>query len=147
MSKNQTVSRVAAAPATLLLGTLGLGLMLSGEAQAQSRSAQEAVEHGAKVSRPIGGDTNPVATMVTGKPTPPSAGMSSGSHHRGGMGGQMSRSDVRDLQRALNKDGAGLKVDGAMGPRTREALMAFQSRNDLPVSGHVDSDTRMKLGM
>lgn len=147
MTKNQAFFRIAASPAGLLLGTLGLALMLSGTAQAQSRSAREAAEHGARVSRPIGGDTNPVATMFSGKPTPPSAGMSSGSHHRVGMGGQMSRSDVRDLQRALNRDGAGLKVDGAMGPRTREALMAFQSRNDLPVSGHVDSDTRLKLGM
>ena len=136
----------AAKPAGLVC-TMLVGLALSGAASAQSRSAQEAVEHGAKVSRPIGGDTNPVATMVTGKPTPPAAGMSSSGQHRGGMGGAMSRTDVRDLQTALNKEGAGLRVDGAMGPRTREALMAFQSRNDLPVSGHLDSDTRMKLGM
>lgn len=130
-----------------MAGIVVVGMALATPAHAQKRSALETVEHGAKVSRPIGGDTNPVATMVTGKPTAPSAGMSSSGAHRTGMGGRMSRTDVMDMQRALNKDGAGLRVDGAMGPRTREALMAYQARNDLPVSGHLDSDTRMKLGM
>src|SRR3546814_6225394 len=117
---------------------------------AQSRFAHEAVEHGAKVSKPLCGDTNPAAKLFndSGSGTSASTPSSSSSEmgRRGGMSGHLSRAEVTELQRALNRNGAGLRVDGAMGPRTREALMSYQARNDLPVSGHLDSDTRMKIG-
>jgi peptidoglycan hydrolase-like protein with peptidoglycan-binding domain len=55
---------------------------------------------------------------------------------------------VRELQSALNaKGGATLKVDGKMGPQTREALRKYQSANGLQASGRSDAQTRAKLGI
>jgi peptidoglycan hydrolase-like protein with peptidoglycan-binding domain len=38
-------------------------------------------------------------------------------------------------------------ADGVMGPRTAEALMAYQKSEKLPATGRMDSDTGAKLGV
>jgi hypothetical protein len=48
--------------------------------------------------------------------------------------------DVRFLQDALNLKGAGIKVDGHFGPRTRDALSAFQRSRGLVGSGVIPKD-------
>jgi peptidoglycan hydrolase-like protein with peptidoglycan-binding domain len=55
---------------------------------------------------------------------------------------------VRAVQKALLSDGAtGIATDGKWGPKSREALRAFQARKGLPVSGEVDEPTfRALLG-
>jgi peptidoglycan hydrolase-like protein with peptidoglycan-binding domain len=58
-----------------------------------------------------------------------------------------SSQSVRDLQAALNKNGANLEVDGKMGPKTREALRKYQSANNLRATGSIDAETRTKLGI
>lgn len=51
-------------------------------------------------------------------------------------------SAVRRLQDGLNETiGAGLVIDGAFGPKTRNAVTAFQSRYDLGVDGVVGAKT------
>src|SRR5690348_12534875 len=57
----------------------------------------------------------------------------------------MSRRRVEEIQTALNKDGAGLAVDGIYGPKTRAAIENFQKKNDLKVTGHADRATMHKL--
>lgn len=54
---------------------------------------------------------------------------------------------VMVIQRALNAQGAKLKVDGRMGPKTRTALKQYQARNGLSTSGRLDRATRVKLGI
>lgn len=54
---------------------------------------------------------------------------------------------VMALQKALNKNGAKLKVDGMWGRKTLAALKAYQSRNKLKASGRLDKATRAKLGL
>ncbi len=54
---------------------------------------------------------------------------------------------VEAVQRALNQHGAKLKVDGQIGPTTREALKKFQADNGLKASGHVNKATLDKLGV
>jgi peptidoglycan hydrolase-like protein with peptidoglycan-binding domain len=54
---------------------------------------------------------------------------------------------VTNIQTALNKSGANVKVDGKMGPQTRSALRKFQQSNNLKVTGAADSETRAKLGV
>ena len=52
---------------------------------------------------------------------------------------------VRDLQAALNKAGAGLTVDGIFGPLTETAVKTFQGRNNIKVDGIVGPQTWGKL--
>ncbi|HQH29006.1 MAG TPA: peptidoglycan-binding domain-containing protein [Oligoflexia bacterium] len=54
---------------------------------------------------------------------------------------------MAQLQQALNKNGAALKVDGIFGPQTRSALRRFQHNNNLRITGKADAPTRAKLGL
>ncbi len=52
-----------------------------------------------------------------------------------------------DIQRALLQNGAKLKADGKMGPRTTQALKKFQAKNGLKPTGVADEATLEKLGL
>jgi hypothetical protein len=52
---------------------------------------------------------------------------------------------VRLLQLRLNIHGANLVPDGSFGPATERAVIAFQSRNNLPAMGTADSLTWSRL--
>lgn len=66
-----------------------------------------------------------------------------------GQGGVIQRGmtgeSVKDLQRLLNARGARLDVDGDFGPRTQEAVRAFQQRAGVSVDGAVGSQTLRSL--
>jgi peptidoglycan hydrolase-like protein with peptidoglycan-binding domain len=51
------------------------------------------------------------------------------------------------VQKALNKEGYGLKEDGFMGKHTRAAIEAFQNKNGLKATGKPDEATLAKLGI
>jgi len=51
------------------------------------------------------------------------------------------------VQTALNANGAKLKVDGSMGPKTRAALRAFQHKHHLRPTGRPDAATLKALGL
>jgi len=55
---------------------------------------------------------------------------------------------VRDVQAELRRRHfySG-NIDGIFGPRTREALMAYQSRRGLRVTGVIDGPTLNALGL
>ena len=55
---------------------------------------------------------------------------------------------TKELQQALRDRGHDPgRIDGVMGPRTREALRAFQEANNLPPTGRLDADTAAALGV
>lgn len=58
-------------------------------------------------------------------------------------------SKVKTLQSALIAAGITVRggADGAFGPATRTALIAYQRANGLPASGEVDAATAAKLGL
>ena len=61
------------------------------------------------------------------------------------MGGQP---DVRQVQEALKNKGQNPgPIDGIMGPRTRQALRAFQGENALKQTGTLDAETKQKLNI
>ena len=47
---------------------------------------------------------------------------------------------------ALNANGAQLDVDGKMGPKTVDALKAYQQQHNLKPTGRVDAATMKALG-
>jgi hypothetical protein len=53
--------------------------------------------------------------------------------------------DVRVIQEALNRHGAGLNPDGDFGQHTRSAVIRFQQENSLQVDGEVGPQTRRAL--
>ena len=59
----------------------------------------------------------------------------------------MSRSDVQQVQRALNDAGYNVAVDGAWGPNTQRALRDYQSKHGLSATGRMDRDTMASLNM
>lgn len=57
------------------------------------------------------------------------------------------RARVAALQAALNAEGARLTVDGWWGPRTRNAMRAFQRRHDLALTDTVTHALLTRLGL
>lgn len=59
-------------------------------------------------------------------------------------GGEQSE-QVRGLQEELNKQGAGLEVDGKFGANTEKAVKSFQSKRGLKADGVAGKDTYARL--
>jgi peptidoglycan hydrolase-like protein with peptidoglycan-binding domain len=56
--------------------------------------------------------------------------------------------NVKKVQEALKEKGHDPgPIDGVMGPKTQEALRAFQQANNLKATGRIDSETAQKLGI
>ena len=67
---------------------------------------------------------------------------------RTSMNGQWSREDVRSVQEALKGKGHNPgPIDGVIGPRTQQALRAFQRAQNIQTSGQLDSSTASALGV
>lgn len=52
---------------------------------------------------------------------------------------------VRELQALLNRQGAGIKVDGDFGDATHNAVMEFQRKNNIEIDGVVGPETQQIL--
>jgi len=57
------------------------------------------------------------------------------------------RTLVMKVQRALDKQGAEIKVDGIVGPTTDRALLNFQSAHHLALTGKIDPAVEKALGV
>lgn len=66
----------------------------------------------------------------------------SASHH------MTASNEVRHAQQKLKDDGEYKgKIDGLAGPQTHQALIAYQQKNNLKQTGHLDQATKQKLGL
>jgi peptidoglycan hydrolase-like protein with peptidoglycan-binding domain len=56
--------------------------------------------------------------------------------------------DIKKVQQALKDKGQDPgDIDGVMGPKTKEALKAFQQQQGLKATGSLDDQTKKALGM
>lgn len=60
----------------------------------------------------------------------------------------LSQEKIKQVEQALKDSGhdPGV-VDGVMDQQTREALISFQKRNNLPTTGQIDEQTAQRLGV
>lgn len=91
-------------------------------------------------------------TTNTAPNLPPASGTSQYAPNAGadmpGVSGlpQINRSEVRQAQEQLRDQGLYHgKIDGALGPETKQALQQFQQKNGLPVTATLDQQTMDKL--
>jgi putative chitinase len=52
---------------------------------------------------------------------------------------------IKDLQEMLIRKGAKITADGAFGPMTETAVIEFQTKNKLKVTGQIDTDTLNRM--
>jgi peptidoglycan hydrolase-like protein with peptidoglycan-binding domain len=90
-----------------------------------------------------------VATVPTsGSSAQIDSGQGSVSVSQGGQGSvSFSQEEIRRVQMVLKEKGFEIEVDGLLGPRTKEALMTFQRREGIQVSGQIDVRTMTALGL
>src|SRR5262249_38989753 len=79
-------------------------------------------------------------------------GSSGAQLHRGGASSasaalDLSPEQIREIQMVLKERGFAVEVDGRLGPQTRQALIAFQRKQGLAASGHIDNQTVSALGV
>ena len=87
----------------------------------------------------------PVAALAKAKATMGMSHMTAThkvAHHK-----VVGNADVKAVQKALDKHGAKLKVDGLMGKETEAALRKFQTKHHLKATGTADKATRKALGV
>ncbi len=82
----------------------------------------------------------PISSTSTASLTPP--GTQSSTLRRGSQGDR-----VRDLQRALNRNGANLAVDGVYGANTEQAVIRYQQQRGLRADGVAGAQTLQALGL
>jgi peptidoglycan hydrolase-like protein with peptidoglycan-binding domain len=74
-----------------------------------------------------------------------------GAHLRGGGGGSialnLSSDQIRQVQTVLRERGFSVEVDGVLGPRTMQAITAFQQQQGFQTSGRIDNQTITALGL
>ena len=58
-----------------------------------------------------------------------------------------SNASVKAAQEALIRNGASLKADGKMGPKTAAAVKSFQKSHGLKATGKLDAKTKSALGV
>ena len=60
----------------------------------------------------------------------------------------LTEEQIRQVQIVLNQKGFNIgQPDGRLGPRTTQALMAFQRQQGFQASGHIDNETVTALGL
>jgi peptidoglycan hydrolase-like protein with peptidoglycan-binding domain len=98
----------------------------------------------------FGGPAAHATIPVLNLANPSSPSMSGGSAPRAASAGMQWAAFpdgklVREVQRALDADGAHLRVDGLLGQRTMTALLNYQSRHGLEPTGRIDRATEQSL--
>ena len=92
-------------------------------------------EHDARVLHALGQKLDAAGYRTSARVVQDRAGAIVGAGHRVGQVSSAGSGAVASAQRALQKFGYDVAADGVLGPRTRDAIMKFQSLHDLDIDG------------
>ena len=92
-------------------------------------------EHDARVLRVLGQKLDAAGYRMSARVVQDRADAIAAAGHRVGQVSSAGSGTVAIVQRALQKLGYDVAVDGVLGPRTRDAIMKFQSLHDLDIDG------------
>lgn len=63
------------------------------------------------------------------------------------MPANLDKTKIMQVQKALNKNGFKVNVDGNWNQSTMDAIRSYQTKNALQVTGQADQPTLVKLGV
>jgi peptidoglycan hydrolase-like protein with peptidoglycan-binding domain len=88
--------------------------------------------------------------MAHGQTAPaaaPSAGSTAPSSGERTASAPVTRDEVKDVQRELKTEGLYKgKIDGVVGPQTKEALSTYQKDHGMPQTAMIDQETAQRIG-
>ena len=114
----------------------------SGSSSSESSSATPATSSQTASTPPASTHTASAGSGTTSASATQKAHASSGSTDPSGL----SSAKIREAQTKLHADGFyNGKIDGVIGPKTRSAVMAFQTKAGLPANGELDPATLSSL--
>jgi TP901 family phage tail tape measure protein len=120
-------------------------------ANTKTKEFQDAMREALTIATTLGtalatGVVPTIGSMPTPAPTPAPSAPARAEYSYPGLLSSGSRGDtVKKLQSALNTGGAGLEVDGIFGPKTRQAVINFQTNQGIGIDGVVGPQTWRKL--
>jgi TP901 family phage tail tape measure protein len=120
-------------------------------ANTKTKEFQDAMREALTIATTLGtalatGVVPTIGSMPTPTPTPAPSAPARPEYSYPGLLSSGSRGDtVKKLQSALNTGGAGLEVDGIFGPKTRQAVINFQTNQGIGIDGVVGPQTWRKL--
>lgn len=93
------------------------------------------------------GSSMQATPAATSQPVAPKPAMSVPSKKSKWTRLTLTHAQVMTVQKALVGKGYTIRADGIWGKKTRTALMDFQKKNGLPITGHPDDKTLTALGV
>ena len=103
----------------------------------------------AQTTAPAPSAAPPPSTQAAPPSQPTAAAPSPSPSTQAGATQSLSPDTIQSAQQALQQNGfyKGGKVDGKMGPKTRQAIRSFQHAKGLQASGHLNQRTLSALGV
>lgn len=103
----------------------------------------------AQTTAPAPSAAPPSSTQAAPPSQPGTAAPSPAPSTQAGATQSLSPDTIQSAQQALQQNGfyKGGKVDGKMGPKTRQAIRSFQHAKGLQASGHLNQKTLSALGV
>jgi hypothetical protein len=136
----------------LILATasvFALGMAASGVGYAQQTANPAPAPQQNETNQPAANPNQPSANMPAANEQAPNAAMQQGQQQPGEQSTapvKVSRQQVRQIQEQLKTQGLYKgRVDGMMGPETKQAIQQFQQQNNLQATGTLDQQTLAAL--
>jgi His-Xaa-Ser repeat protein HxsA len=131
----------------LILATasvFALGMAASGVGYAQQTANPAQAPQQNETNQPAANTNQPSANMPAANEQAPNATMQQGEQSTASV--RVSRQQVRQIQEQLKTQGLYKgRIDGMMGPETKQAIQQFQQQNNLQATGTLDQQTLAAL--
>jgi peptidoglycan hydrolase-like protein with peptidoglycan-binding domain len=126
------------------MATSGVGYAQQMANPAQAPQQNETNQPAANMNQPAENTNQPSANMPAANEQGQNAAMQQGEQSTAPV--RVSRQQVRQIQEQLKTQGLYKgRIDGMMGPETKQAIQQFQQQNNLQATGTLDQQTLAAL--